>query len=168
MWNVPASLEDYDARWPRGESRNPLRVSSEPYSSRSPWMAMVWQRTPCRSSSRHHPEKSGASQVSIQASKTQPALDPWYRASRSNRSLRANSAWPARTPASVRSSTKLCADSVITAVQSCDSCAAVATAIAPPTLCPKGIIFVSFNASKRSGTTFVASLRMKLSDSRPG
>jgi len=58
---------------------------------------------------------------------------------------RLKAACAARMPARVRSSTKACADSVTTAAQLSGKPAAVATAIAPPTLWPNGTIASKLN-----------------------
>ena len=65
---------------------------------------------------------------------------------------RANSTRAASRPARVRSSTKLCADSVTTAAQRSGHRAAVAIAIPPPTLWPNGTIMSRPNASHNRGT----------------
>ena len=71
-------------------------------------------------------------------------------------------------PASVWSSTKLCADSVTSATHASPRRAAVDTAMPPPTLWPKGISLSIRNAFRSVGTTCSASSRMNDAGSGPG
>lgn len=64
-------------------------------------------------------------------------------------------------PSSVRSSAKVCADSVTSAVQRSPNAAAVSTAMAPPTLWPKATKRAMSSCSARAGTLACASRRTK-------
>lgn len=107
--------------------------SLEPYSSASPCMAKTGQRTSARYRSSDQAANFGASQVSVHAAKTQPALLPWYLVSLANYCGSTKAACAFRIPARVRGSANAWTASVMTTLQHLGCKAAMVSAMAPPT-----------------------------------
>ena len=124
--------------------------AAEPYSSSLPWITSVGQLMRPSSGCSDQSANAGASQVSVHASSTQRAFSPCQRDSRAMPSGVDSDVRAVWMPSRVRSSTNACAARLTTARQPCGKRAALASAIAPPTLWPSRTWSSMQSASRNS------------------